>query len=172
MDISELAKKVTINKADYNKGLTYASSTLMIEALGTPRRTVPQGYSTIDALHNPLLAGLTKSVSTPIGAVKGLSLAIDDLTLRILPAIASEHPFLYQHLKHQGMLVVRAIKLKSGGWGTKYSNHSWGTAIDLHIAGEVCSWSPQHFHTLVAPIFNRFEWYWGGRFQYIRCHAF
>lgn len=165
MDISELAKKVSINKADYNKGLTYCPASLMIGTLGTPRKTVPQSYSSIDKLHNPLLSGLIKTVTTPIGSLSGLSYAIDDLTLRILPAIASEQPFLYQNLKQAGVLVVRAIKLSGGSWGTQYSNHSWGTAIDLHITGSNCSRPVQHFHTLLAPIFNRYEWFWGAGFS-------
>jgi len=50
---------------------------------------------------------------------------------------------------------------------TSISNHSWGTAVDLKIDGHLDERGDdtvQYGLTLIAPIFNRFGWYWGAMF--------
>ena len=54
------------------------------------------------------------------------------------------------------------------GNSNKVSNHSWGIAIDLLIDGKLDLYNDGktlYGLTLIAPIFNRNGWYWGGRFR-------
>ena len=62
------------------------------------------------------------------------------------------------------MLCVRSIRHNP----SHYSNHSWGTAIDLYFGTGVV---PQGIclahrgNLLLAPIFNKYGWYWGAGFS-------
>jgi hypothetical protein len=77
--------------------------------------------------------------------------------------VLKSQPEVYAGLSHRGMLVVRFQRNSN----KRISNHGWGCAIDLAINGVLDNRGDnmtQYGLTLIAPIFNRFGWYWGASF--------
>lgn len=143
-----------------NQGLTVASPQFMESLLGSPRRSYTpkcQAMTNKD-LYNKYIA------SENLGRFKahGLRLAIDSLK-KVLSDIEKEQSAVYEKLGTVGMLCCRYM-----GKSTKISNHSWGIAIDLLIDGKLDPYNNGKTYyglTLIAPIFNRHGWFWGGRYR-------
>ena len=94
--------------------------------------------------------------------VTGLSPAVANLG-SVMANIKLAQPAVYQALGSAGMLCCRFQR----GSTSAISNHSWGTAIDLTLNGVLDRRGDnnvQYGLTLIAPIFNRFGWYWGAKF--------
>jgi hypothetical protein len=90
----------------------------------------------------------------------GLAPALDAIA-RVMNRVKSELPELYGQLRSQGMTCVRTVR---GSTGT-FSNHAWGTAIDLSIADDVDIMGDGRCFqglALLAPLFNEEVFYWGG----------
>lgn len=143
-----------------NAGLNSARQATMRAVLGEPRSSYNQ---TCQGITNPVLAKLVE-YSRNVGPFKvsGLKPALDSIT-KVFADIKAEQPEVYAALGTAGMLCVRNIR----GSATGISNHSWGTAIDLTLAGQLDRYGDgkvQHGLTLIAPIFNRHKWYWGAVF--------
>jgi len=142
-----------------NVGLIAVSNQYMASKLGQPR----ESYSTdCQPVTNAHLKG--HMIVTRVGPlhVQGLAPATESLR-QVLTDIAREQPDVYAVLGTAGMLCCRFQR----GSNTKISNHSWGTAIDLTIAGALDTrgdGKTQYGLTLIAPIFNRYGWYWGAVF--------
>jgi hypothetical protein len=69
-----------------------------------------------------------------------------------------------QQIKSAGMLCVRARRKAP----SVYSNHSWGTAIDIYFGNAVVkqgSLTTHRGNLILAPYFNRRGWYWGAGFS-------
>lgn len=146
--------------AGINAGLNSARQATMRAVFGEPRSSYNQ---TCQGITNPALAKLVE-YSRDVGPFKasGLKPALDSLEL-VFADIKAEQPAVYAALGTAGMLCVRNIR----GSATGISNHSWGTAIDLTLAGKLDRYGDgkvQHGLTLIAPIFNRHGWYWGAVF--------
>jgi hypothetical protein len=95
--------------------------------------------------------------------VSGLDYAAESL-LQIFSDVKRENSALFDQVKTEGMLCVRARRHSS----SHYSNHSWGTAIDIYFGDEVVPQGVQLSHRgnlLLAPYFNRHGWYWGAGFS-------
>lgn len=95
--------------------------------------------------------------------VSGLDYAVEALRLA-LEAAAQADPELVGALKTDGMLCVRARKHNPG----VYSNHSWGTAIDLFFGEndiEQGTALVQRGILKLVPYLNAQGWYWGGGFS-------
>ena len=109
-----------------NSGVSAASQATMMSALGNPG--TPQ-----DSCGTPsaALQKLMKTASVGPFRVTGLVPAVDALT-RVFAAVKSAKPDLYAVLGTAGMLCVRHVR----GSTTNFSNHSWGTAIDITIGGQ------------------------------------
>jgi D-alanyl-D-alanine carboxypeptidase/Putative peptidoglycan binding domain len=143
-----------------NAGLNSARQATMRAVLGEPRKSYNQDCQGIT---NPVLAKLVE-YSRNVGPFKasGLKPALDSIT-KVFADIKIEQPEIYAKLGTAGMLCVRNIR----GSATGISNHSWGTAIDLTLAGALDRYGDgkvQYGLTLIAPIFNRHGWYWGAVF--------
>jgi hypothetical protein len=73
-------------------------------------------------------------------------------------------PDVFSAVKNDGVLCVRHRRLSP----SIFSNHSWGTAIDLFFGTEAV---PQRVHLahrgnlLLFPTFNRHGWLWGAGFS-------
>jgi hypothetical protein len=142
-----------------NVGLIAAGNAYMVKKLGQPRSSYSADCQPVT--NTQLKQHFTSAMVGPLH-VQGFSPAVDSLR-EVFADIAREQPGVYTLLGTAGMLCCRLQR----GSSTKISNHSWGTAIDLTIAkvldqrgdGKV-----QYGLTLIAPIFNRHGWYWGGAF--------
>lgn len=89
-------------------------------------------------------------------------------------AVLKEHyPDLYEMLESAGCLNVRRVRS-----GVNYSNHAWGCAIDIQIAGHLCPLGSEKIHSGLIKVYQAFKqyalvsgnWlYWGAGFA--RCDA-
>lgn len=149
-----------------NTGLTVAGSEFMISLLGKPRENLSQNDLPVT---NKKLAALMLTANVGPFSVTGLRPAVESLT-RVLIDISNEQPDVYSALKPYGMLVVRNMRPnpKKPKAPPKISNHAWGTAIDLLINKQLDPYdNGKTFYglTLIAPVFNRHGWFWGGRYR-------
>lgn len=143
-----------------NQGLTVASPQYMESLLGSPRRSYT---AKCQAMTNKNLYN-NHIVSESVGRFKvtGLRLAVESLR-QVINDIEKEQSEVYSKLGTVGMLCCRYM-----GNSTKISNHSWGIAIDLLIDGNLDPYNNGKTYyglTLIAPIFNRHGWFWGGRYR-------
>jgi len=142
-----------------NKGLTAARELTMIKVLGipgelTPNCSKPNGEFSKHVKYN-----------FDIGPFKvsGFGYAVETLR-QIFEQVKVELPEVYAEVKTAGVFCVRSRR----GNPAKYSNHSWGSAIDLYFGKELV---PQGVHKthrgvyLLFPYFNKFGWYWGAEFS-------
>jgi hypothetical protein len=154
----DYAKMVAI-PSGINSGLTAASQSAMIDALGKP------GDLTQDcsAITNAALKKLLVTQSVGPFKVTGLKPAVDALT-NVFTAIKAQKPDLYAVITTAGMTCCRAVR----GSTTNYSNHSWGTAIDLGINGVLTplgSQTVQQGLVDAAPFFAAEQFFWGAGYQ-------
>jgi len=145
-------------QAAMNHSLSAAREQTMLEVFGRPGR-------------------LTRDCSVPIGdfarrvvtqnvgpfRVTGLDLAARTLE-RIFAEVRAEHPDVFNEVKTEGMLCVRHRRSDS----TRFSNHSWGCAIDLFFGSAVVDQGDPVAHRgnmMLCPFFNKHGWYWGAGFS-------
>ena len=145
---------------DVNAGLVQAGNHAMLSILGNPRSS----YSTdCQPVTNAALKNRIVTASVGPFKVRGLDSAVDSLK-SVLADVKSLRPEVYAVLGTAGMLCARLIR----GSRTGISNHSWGTAIDLTIGGQLCPLGKakcQRGLALIAPIFKQAGWYWGAGFS-------
>lgn len=141
-----------------NTGLTSAKQMTMKSLLGAPRGSF---NNTCQSVTNPVLKSMIRTVDVGPFRVTGLVPAIDSLK-QVLVDIRQEQPEVFEALGTEGMLCVRLMRNSHN-----ISIHSWGTAIDLKLDGildQPGNNKTQRGLALIAPIFNRHGWYWGGGF--------
>jgi hypothetical protein len=143
-----------------NQGLNGTRNALMLSLLGNPR----SGYSAdCQPVTNPKLKSrMVSGVSVGPFKVTGFDLAVESLKL-VMADIKVEQPAVHAALSSAGMLCCRLVR----GSTSAISNHSWGTAVDLKINGELDPRGDNKVQfglTLIAPLFNRHRWYWGATF--------
>ncbi len=158
--MSKLSDKVPIPPKDtMNRNLTSATEAIMLKKFGKP-------------------GALTKDCSTPTGRflrrvkfgvdvgpfkVSGLDFAVASLQ-QIFDEVESQRPHVFKEVKTEGMLCVRHRRSNV----SRFSNHSWGAAIDLFFGTRVVDQGDALTHRgvlLLAPFFNRHGWYWGAEFS-------
>ncbi|NOT54940.1 MAG: hypothetical protein HOP18_10070, partial [Deltaproteobacteria bacterium] len=120
---------------------------------------------------------LTRECSTPTGdfarrvvtrnvgpfRVTGFELAVVTLE-RIFADVRTEHRDVFDEVKTEGMLCVRHRR----GNPARFSNHSWGCAIDLFFGAAVVAQGDPVAHrgnVMLFPFFNKHGWYWGAEFS-------
>lgn len=143
-----------------NPGLRAVSNAYMLAQLGRPRESFDQ------TCRPPTLPRLRRNiVRDDVGPFTVVGLVPAVLSLKaVLIDIQREQPAVYRVLGTAGMLCCRLVR----GSSSSISNHSWGTAIDLTLAGELDVYGNERVQlglTLIAPIFNRHGWYWGAAFR-------
>jgi len=142
-----------------NPGLSAAPESLMLKKLGKP-------------------GALTKDCSDPKGKFKsrirfgvdvgpfkvsGLDFAVESLH-QIFAELKEKEPRAFTEVKTAGVLCVRHRRTNPA----RFSNHSWGTAIDLRFGPKLVPQGTKLAHRgmlLLYPIFNRHGWYWGAEFS-------
>lgn len=143
-----------------NIGVAPSGNRLMLSALGNPRSSYTRDCAPVT---NKAFAG--RIVTRDVGPfrVTGFAPAVDSLG-EIFADVQREQIDVYRALGSAGMLCARLVR----GSNSAISNHSWGTAIDLTLAGQLDApgnGRVQHGLTLIAPIFNRRGWFWGAGFR-------
>lgn len=150
--------------AGINPGLTRALQSTMIEVLGVPG-SLTENCSPLTNAHIKALV-VTQSVG-PF-SVTGLKPAVEGVA-RVFAKVQLEKPELHAHVRTPGMLCCRRVRRKPGQTPSKnFSNHSWGTAIDLQFGprlDNVGDGLTQLGLLQLAPFFNDELFYWGAGFQ-------
>lgn len=146
--------------AGINPGIPSAKQATMLQVLGSPRHT----YDTdCQAVTNPTLKPRIVTRSVGPFRVTGLDKAVESLT-QVMADIQTARPDIHAALGTAGMLCARFVR----GSHVSISNHSWGTAIDLTLDGNLDRRGDglcQQGLATIAPIFNRHGWFWGAGFS-------
>jgi hypothetical protein len=131
----------------------------MLEILGHPRDSYGTDCQTVT---NTRLANLIETRQVGPIRVTMLRPALDSLE-RIMARLQQNEPDLFAKLGTAGALCARLIR----GSSTGISNHSWGTAIDLTLAGELDGFGDggtQLGLVILAEYFNDEGWFWGATY--------
>jgi hypothetical protein len=142
-----------------NTGLSSCTETTMLKKFGKPGE-LTEDCSTPTGT---FLARVRKNFNVGPFKVTGLDYAVESL-LQVFTDVKNENPQLFNQVKNEGMLCVRARRHNP----SHYSNHSWGTAIDIFFGTEVVDQGVKltnRGNLLLAPYFNRHGWYWGAGFS-------
>jgi hypothetical protein len=132
----------------------------MLSALGAPRT-----LKTVDCspVTNPKIKRLIKTANVGPFRATGLTPALESLT-RIFAKVKTQDPELYGLVGSAGMLCCRLVR----GSKTSFSNHSWGTAIDLTIGGQLDGVGDGKCLQGLLELYKYFkteEWFWGSEFS-------
>jgi hypothetical protein len=140
---------------DINTGLSACRQSTMMALFGRPGRLTRD----CSPVTSPKL--MPQLVTRGVGPfqVSGWIPAVDSLQ-RVLIAVKVEKPDLWAVVHSAGMLCCRAVR----GSQNSYSNHSWGTAIDLTIESqidELGSLKCQRGILELYPFFHKEGWFSG-----------
>ena len=158
---SDLGKLVDVPKPDQiNKNLTSPKNALLFALFGQPGNLT----DTCSAITNPTFRKLLKTRNVGPFRVTGLEPAVEALA-RIFANVNSAHPNVFAQVKTAGMLCCRKVRNTQR---PVFSNHSWGTAIDLQFGGaldNVGDGKTQEGLLLLAPFFEAEKFFWGAEFK-------
>ena len=142
-----------------NAGLSACRESTMLRLFGPPG-SLTDGCSVVSGTVKPLIR---YGVDVGPFKVSGLDYGVNSLT-QVFAAVAEVSPDTHKAVKTVGMLCVRKIKHNPA----HFSNHSWGTAIDLYFGTNVLAQgvhaTQRGFLDLVGA-FNDHGWYWGAGFS-------
>lgn len=146
---------------DINPGVSACKHSTMLNILGRPGE-LSENCSQASGRVIDLL------VTDDVGPfrVTGLSPAIEALK-RIFDAVRDQEPALFDALGTAGMHCCRRIRTTDGSISPIFSNHAWGTAIDIKINGQLDPRSDGHALRgllMLHPFFNAEHFYWGAGF--------
>ena len=147
--------------AGINPGLNAARQITMKTLLGTPRGNFSKECKPVT---NSILKALMRTEDVGHFKVTGLAPMIEVLRA-VFADIKEEEPEVFAGLGTAGVLCARLVR----GSAVSISNHSWGTAIDLTLNGQLDARGDKNRTTQkglarIAPIFNRHKMYWGAGF--------
>ncbi len=142
-----------------NKGLSAARESTMLRVLGKP------GALSRDCSDptGPFKKRIKFGVNVGPFKVSGLDYAVESLK-QLFDQVKQEKPDVYNAVKTEGVLCVRARRTNPA----RYSNHSWGTAIDIYFGRKTVAQGVQQTQRgvyLLFPYFNNHGWYWGAEFS-------
>jgi hypothetical protein len=149
-------------RSQLNPGLSACKESTMLAKFGKP------GALTTDC-SDPTGPIKTHIKDLNFGSIRksGLDFAVD-LLQAIFTDLQRDDAALFDRVKAQiksdGMLCVRGRRTAP----SVYSNHSWGTAIDIYFGSAVVeqgSLTTHRGNLILAPYFNRRGWYWGAGFS-------
>jgi len=150
--------------AGINPGVSAADHATMLRLLGRPGE-LTENCSPVTSQR--LLGLVVSGVDVGPFRVTGLRPAVEALE-RVLVEVREKEPALFAALGTEGMLCCRRVRRAPPlPPSTHFSNHSWGTAIDITIDGAL---DPRDDGKTMAgllmlhPFFNRERFYWGAGF--------
>jgi hypothetical protein len=155
-----LTEQMKAARDRFNKGVTQPRNKTMLALLGRPREDLGTDCRGIT---NPRLKSLVET--RQIGTFKATMLkpALDSLE-RIVAKLQEDEPDIAAKLGTAGALCVRLIR----GSNSSVSNHSFGTAIDITLQGELDPFADGTMQiglVILAEHFNEEGWYWGGGYN-------
>lgn len=146
--------------AGINPGVRSARQATMLQLLGSPRHTYGRECQPVT---NSILKPHVVTRSVGPFRITGFDKAIDSLT-QVMTDIKAARPDIHDALASAGMLCARFVR----GSNVSISNHSWGTAVDLTLDGNLDQRGDglcQRGLAEIAPIFNCHGWFWGAGFR-------
>jgi hypothetical protein len=151
-----LTETMLLAKTRFNQSITQPRNKTMTEILGPPR----DSYSTdCQPVTNPRLKDLMETRQIGPITVTMLNPALDSLE-RIMARLEKSDPDIWAKVGTAGAMCARFIR----GSTTAVSNHSWGSAIDLTLEGQLDGFADggtQFGLLILAEYFNDEGWYWG-----------
>lgn len=156
----DLTEQMILAKTRFNKNITQPRNKTMLAILGNPR----DSYSTdCQPITNPKLKALLET--RQIGPIKVTMLrpALESLE-RVMNRLKETDPDIYEKVGTAGALCARFIR----GSSTSISNHSWATAIDLTLEGQLDGFADggtQFGLLILAEYFNEEGWFWGAAYR-------
>ena len=140
-----------------NNGITSPSPSYMKGVLGVPGALTTNCSPVTDSTLKQKI--VTKNVG-PF-SVTGLKPAVEAVE-RVFAAVKRDKPTLYSQLGTAGMLCVRKVR-----GGSDFSNHSWGTAIDIKISRKTDAVGDNKTQLGLRELYPYFRgegFYWGAEF--------
>ena len=156
VETEALTETMKLAKTRFNKGITQPRNKTMMEILGPPR---DNSSSDCQPVSNIKLKALIEQRQVGPIKVSMLKPALESLE-RVLNRLKKSDPDIYAKVGTAGALCARFIR----GSTTSVSNHSWGSAIDLTLQGELDRFADggtQFGLLILAEYFNDEGWYWG-----------
>jgi len=156
----DLTEQMKLAKTRFNKGITQPRNRTMLELLGNPRESYSQDCQ---GMTNEHLKSLLEERTVGLIKVTMLRPALESLQ-RVLDRLKESDPDIYAKVGTAGALCVRNIR----GSSTSISNHSWGTAIDLTLEGQLDGFADggtQFGLLILAEYFNDEGWFWGAAYN-------
>ena len=147
------------SKESMNKGLSACTESTMLKVFGVPGPLVKDCTGAVEPFKSKTQSG----VNVGPFKVSGLVYAIESLKQKFAQ-VKQDHPDVYEQVKTAGLLCVRHRRNNP----SKYSNHSWGTAIDIYFGAGVVAQGSKTTHRgnyILYPYFNNQGWYWGAEFS-------
>jgi D-alanyl-D-alanine carboxypeptidase len=147
-----------------NRGVTAAQQRTMLDIFGRPCSLSAECTSVTNAKVKRLL------VTRDVGPfrVEGIRPMVEALT-RIFERAQRAEPELMRVVGTAGVLCCRRVRRKPPRPPSRnFSNHSWGSAIDLTIKGKldpVGNGTTQFGILLLSPFFNEERFFWGAGFR-------
>jgi hypothetical protein len=141
-----------------NAGLTACAASVLLQKFGVP--------GDLTAKCSPFTGpskNMIKTASAGPFNVTGMGFAIASLA-KVFSEVKETHPDVYAQVHTAGMLCVRRNKADP----SKFSNHSWGCAIDLYFGTHVVPFGvkkTQLGFLYMYEIFRQAGWYWGAGFS-------
>lgn len=155
-----MTEVMKLAKARFNKGISQPRNSVMLEVLGAPRDTKTVNCSGVT---QPRLKALLETRQVGPIRVTMLTPALDSLE-RIVAKLKDSESGIHDALGTAGALCARLIRGSNSSW----SNHSWGTAIDVKLQGRLDGFGDggtQFGLLLLAELFNEEGWYWGATYN-------
>jgi len=159
-------------KETFNVGLMSVRNDRMLELFGHPVKNakyLPSGDCT--PVNNATFAKRLETRNVGPFKVTGLKPALDSMT-QILERVKAEVPDLYAMLGTAGMHCARFTKIRQKNGtlkiGPGISNHSWGTAVDIKLKGQLDTQGDKitlRGLLVLSAYFNAASWYWGAGFS-------
>ncbi|RYH11815.1 M15 family metallopeptidase [Tropicimonas sp. IMCC6043] len=148
------------NRTGFNNPLSVASSSFIVDLLGRPRDVLSDNC---EPMTNEGLKAMLRTEQVGPVTVTMLEPAIESLK-RVFESIRRTDPKLHDLINTAGALCVRQIRGTTG----RYSNHSFGLAVDLNINGRLDNFTDgktQLGLIIIADFFHEEGWIWGAGFN-------
>ena len=159
-------------KNTFNVGLNPANNAVMLDLFGHPVKNAkyrPDGKCT--DIDNQTFKALVETRNVGPFKLTGIKPALDAIT-QIFARLKVEIPELHAILKTDGMLCARFTKIRQPNGtikiGPGVSNHSWGTAVDIKLAGHSDTQGDNFTLRgllILSAFFNSAGWFWGAAFS-------
>lgn len=155
-----LTEEMKLAKARFNTGISQPNNRVMLELLGQPRASYSTNCQPVTDEH---LKSLLETAEIGNFRVTMIKPAIESLQ-RIMARLEQSDPDIHEKVGTVGALCARLIR----GSTSSVSNHSWGTAIDVTLQGQLDRFADggtQFGLLILAEYFNDEGWYWGATYN-------